>query len=340
MKKTTGLSLFLNIALVIVAIITYKYGLQKSLPTPTKKGPVFKVALLAPAVHPSMDQIEKGFVETLSKSTKANYQFTHFNGNGDRRLLRTQAENIVQGDYDLIFTIGAMSSQLINELSAKKQKNIPHVFSAVADPLRLNMVKSLEKPGGLSTGIVEDYDIAQEVTLLRAVKPNIKTILLVYDPTQSSGGLQLKKEALEKVLTALGIKLLTVEVFHQSDIVPKTRAFIAQADVVMILKDHTVVSAVDSLIKLCNLHHVTLLTSELDSNAKGAALSFGVEEYEFGRRGAGMAIQILEQGAKPATMPCIDAGDHMLKINSKAIKEQGLDIPADQLFLYKSIRVM
>jgi putative ABC transport system substrate-binding protein len=340
MKKISmGISLFLNIVLVIVAVICYKGRSGQCAPTTSKKGPSFNIALLAPAVHPSMDQIEKGFVDTLSKSNQANYTFTHFNANGDRRLLSTMAENIVQGNYDLIFTIGAMSSQLIKEQSSKKKKSTPHVFSAVADPIRLGMVQSLEQPGGFSTGIVEDYDINQEVTLLCAVKPGIKTVLLVYDPTQSSGGLQYKKDALEKALAARGIKLITAEVFHQSDIVPKTRAFISQVDVVIIFKDHTVVAAVDSLIKLCNLHHITLMTSELDSNAKGAALSFGVEEYNFGSRGAAMALQILEQGHKPGAMPCMDAGDHMLKINTKAMAGQGLVIPQDQLFLYRSIRV-
>jgi len=346
MKKNINLLVGIIVANIVLSasIVYFGYFALNSEKTRNQAGgaqtqEVSRIAILTPVTHQSLEQIEKGFRETLEKSDKKKYEFTTYNANGNKMLLQAQANEIVNGNFDLIFTIGAQSSQLVKAISLKKQKTTPIVFGAVSEPEQLGLVQSCQKPGGNVTGVVETADFKTQIDLLRAIKPATKNILLIYDPTQK-GGLEKEKQEVEKIVTSLGLKLFPVEVFGIGEIYPKLQASIAQADVVLVLKDNTVVSAIDSVIKLCNLHHVTLLTTDLDSGDKGAVLSYGVEERQFGVYGAQLARKILEEKIVPATLSCVEIKERVFKINARMLEQQGLVISSEQLLLYKFTKVI
>jgi len=300
---------------------------------------VKKITVLLPAVHPAMDSIEKGFRQTLAQSRKADYQITTFNGNGNRQLMHAQVTQVFDSDADLIFTVGGGLASLVQKASVKKQSHKPIICSAVADPLQLGLVQSFTKPEGHVTCIVDKTAFDEQITLLLALKPTTKHVLLVYDVTQG-GGLAGERDALAQALEQRGVNLKTLEVATPAEVYAKTAAMIAGCDVVLILKDHTTVSAVDALIKLCNQHGVTLMTSDLDSGAKGAALSFGLEEAAFGERGAAVARTILEDGVAVGDIPCQTPGRHYLQINPIACKQQGMVLDGEQLLLLRATRVL
>lgn len=341
MKKITlTISMIMNIGLIIA--VTYYLPAcldNKRVGQDSVGRSVKRIAILTPATHPSLDQIQNAFKNTLSKSDKNQYDFTHFNANGNKMLMRAQAEEIVQGNFDLVFTIGAQASQLTKELSSKKNRPVPIIFGAVSEPVKLGLISSPENPGGMVTGVIENTVFDKQVALLKAIKPSVKTVLIVYDPTQGAG-LEKEKQELEQILNKNGIKLISVEVYAVGEVYAKAQAFIKQADLVLVLKDHTVVAAIDSVIKLCNMHHVPLMTSELDSSDKGAVLSFGVLEYDFGANGARLALKIIEDNISAAKIPCAYVTEYKLKINSKALESQGLKISPDQLLLLKSVEVV
>jgi putative ABC transport system substrate-binding protein len=308
----------------------------------------FKIAILTPATHPSLQQIENGFCKTINKikdlkrdlktvmgdEIKHKYDISVFNANGDKILLHAQAEEIISQDFDLIFTIGTTSSQLCKELCIKKGKHTPIVFGAVADPVRIGLVKSLQKPEGCVTGAVEAPDYKTQLNLLLQLKPNIKNILLIYNPSQGSC-LERDKDEIEQLLSQKKVNLISCEIYNTNEIQGKLAGLIQSADVVLILKDNTVVSGIDGIIKLCNLYHVTLMATDLDSGDKGAALSFGVQESAFGEQAAMLARKILEEGANPADLPCITDYKNELNINRKTMNDQGLVIPENMLHLLK-----
>jgi len=349
MKKNIqmlGITIVINILLSVCIVYFGYFALNSENRTSnrtntnsTQAQEVSRIAILTPVTHQSLEQIEKGFRETLEKSDKKRYEFTTYNANGNKTLLRAQADEIVNNNFDLIFTIGAQASQLIKAISLKKQNTVPIVFGAVSEPVQLGLVQSCEKPGGSVTGVVETADFKTQIELLRTIKPDVKNILLLYDPTQK-GGLEKEKQAVEKIVIGLGLKLIPIEVFGIGEIYPKLQASITQADVVLVLKDNTVVSAIDGVIKLCNMHHVTLLTSDLDSGDKGAVLSYGVEERQFGVHGAELARKILEEKAQPAVLPCVEIKDRVFKVNSRMLEQQGLRISPEQLLLYKFVTVI
>ncbi len=293
----------------------------------TKISTGYRVALFFPASHPSIDAINDAFKESIQFGSKVPMSFSIFNGNGNRTLMRTLADEIVAADYDLIFTIGMGATMLAKEMTTKKKKNIPIVFSAVSRPVELGLIDSFESSKNHVTGVADEQDYERQFELLSLVKPEVKSILLVYNP-QEGTGLEVNKEVIKNILDKKGITLQSLEVFSSGEIYNKASSAIVGADVVLVLTDNTVVSAIESLVKLCSRHGVTLFASEADSVRRGAALGCGIPQREYGVRAGKQARSILIHHKKPADLPVQKLDELMLYVNEDAAKRQNVSLDA------------
>jgi putative tryptophan/tyrosine transport system substrate-binding protein len=280
------------------------------------------IAILTPITHPSLEQVEKGFKETIEANNPGKYQFVTYNAQGNKTLMRGEVEDIAQKRYPLVFTIGTLSSQMTTEVFAKKGLDTPIVFTCVNDPVGFHIVQSEESPGGHVTGVKELVDFRKELELLLQYKLDIHTVLTVLNPMEP--GIAKDAEEVRGILKERGIQLITVEVFQTNEFMGKVSPFMHQADAMLILKDNTVVAGLDILIKLCNQYRIPLVTSELDSPDRGAAFGYGVHEIEFGIEGAKKALHILNDQAKPETIPVTPVSNFIFKVNREAAIAQGI----------------
>jgi putative ABC transport system substrate-binding protein len=286
----------------------------------TFKGEGCKIAILTPTTHPSLEQIEKGFVDTMEKHFRQKFTVKTYNALGNKTLMRSEAEEIALGDYDLVFTIATQATRTMKEVFEKKKLSTPIVFSAVPFPLEMDLVASEASSGNQLTGVKETTDFAKELEILRN---KARAVLLVYDP--SSPSLTSNKEEIETILTSMGIKLKTVEIFKTNEILLKTAPFIEEADAVLVIKDNTVVSGLDVLVKLCDQKGKLLIASDLDSAERGVPYAFGVSELIYGEEAAKKALLILDEYQRPRDIPITTPPPEsfIFKINEKRMKEIG-----------------
>jgi putative ABC transport system substrate-binding protein len=305
--------------------IIYGAGVQKK----------HAIAVLLPASHPSLDQIQLGFTQTLEKQGLA-CDVTVYNANGNRTLMRSQVEEMIQKKHDLIFTIGSTASQMACEVTRKKQAQIPVVFSAIeSGAFAADLVRTTRDQETFVTGITSDNNFNQQLELLAMLKPGIKNVLLVYDPTTKMS-IEADKQEIEQLLRAKNIQLTILEVTKTNQVYERTQTMVAGVDAILVLKDHTVVPAIDSLIKICNRSGIALYCSELDSVAKGAALGFGVSSYSTGAQAAEKALSVLRDGKHPSKVLVTQECDCKLALNMRTMEQQGLSINKNLLFLMQS----
>lgn len=281
------------------------------------------IAILTPVTHPSLEQIERGFKETIEAEHPGQYRFVTYNAQGNKTLMRGEVEEVAQKGYPLVFTIGTMSSQMTTEVFAKKGLDTPIVFTCVNDPVGFHIVKSEEIPGGHVTGVKELLDFKKELELTLQYKPGIRTVLLVLNPMEP--GIAKDADEVNSILEKKGIKLITVEVFQTNEFMAKVTPLMDKADAMLVLKDNTVVGGLDTLIKLCNQHQIPLMTSDLDSPDRGAAFGYGVYEVDFGVEGAKKALLILDQHIQPGSIPVTPVSNFTFKVNPDAATAQGID---------------
>ncbi|MBA2306663.1 hypothetical protein H0W26_00850, partial [Candidatus Dependentiae bacterium] len=89
----------------------------------------YRIAVFQPALHPALDEIARGFKEAVTQGSIKQYTFNNYNAMGNSTMLRAQADDILQKQYDLIFTIGAQCSQTIHQVGQKKGSSTPQVFA-------------------------------------------------------------------------------------------------------------------------------------------------------------------------------------------------------------------
>jgi len=292
-----------------------------------------RIAIFTPTTHSALEEIERGFKETLGKLSSQSYLFTTFNANGNRTLLRAQAEEIAAGDYDLIFTIGVTCSQTISEIIKKKGITNAHVFGGVDGP---EFAQSLILANAASAGVYVKSDYQQEMEILHQFKPAAKKILLVYDPTHGTG-LEKDKQVIEQHIKKFGMQLQCVEIYQTNELQQKVAALLPQVDVVLVLTDNTVVAGIEALVVLCNRYRVTLLASDLASGKKGAALAYGITEYESGSGAAQKAHDILIHGKKPCEVALSAVVNFRIAVNAQTMKAQNLDVNAETLQRFEGI---
>ena len=296
----------------------------------------YRIAVIVPATHNSLEEIQRGFETSLIEKHKINAVFSAFNANGNRVLLRTQIEEVGQQKFDLVFTIGAVATQLTKEVFVKKGLKTPIVFGAVADPVRLGLVSDLNNERNVVTGSAASTNYPLQIDLMFTIKPNIKNVLLVYDPAQSSG-LELDCNQVVQLFAQRGAKCKSVEVSNTRDITQKLPLVMNKSiDLIMILKDNTVVPAIDLFVKLCERYGITLLTSDLGSVEKGAGIGFGVREKTFGVDAATCASKILIADLAAGQVPVKVTNAFRFAMNRAAMERQGIQLDEKALKLLRA----
>lgn len=287
--------------------------------------PRTQIAIITPVTHPSLEQIEKGFRKTMEEKNPNEFHFVTYNGQGNKTLMRSEVEEIAQQNYQLVFTIGTTATQMTKEVFEKRGIATPIIFTAVNDPVGFNIVLAEENPGKNISGVKELLRFDEELAALLKYCPKIQNILLVYNPTEP--GMDKDQKQVKRILDQKGINLQSVEVFQTNELLIKTLPFIDKADALIVLKDNTVVSGLEVLVKLCNQHRIPLMASDLDSPDRGAAFAYGVYEIEFGIEGAKQALRLLLDQQPPNSLPVTSVKNFTLRINTEAAEKQGVKLP-------------
>jgi putative ABC transport system substrate-binding protein len=298
---------------------------------------LFKIAIFEPALHPAIEEISQSFKSTLEHRGTHPYAFNVYNANGNKTLQRAQAEEIINQNYDLIFTIGASCTKIIKELTTKKQLETPVVFCAVDDPVGMEIISSLQDSQNHLTGVIERPDYQRQLAILAILKPTTRTMLIVYDPTHGTGLEKDRQQIIARAAT-YGITVQAVPIYNAGELQQKVESQLATVDVVLVLKDNTVVAAIDGLIRLCNRYGVTLYVSDLNSCEKGASLAYGVYEKEYGVESALKALLILEESQASHSIPTTALTSYVVAINEPAALQQKLVIEPTMRFLLQSTR--
>ena len=66
-------------------------------------------------------------------------------------------------------------------------------MAAITDPIGANLVKDLKKPGGNITGVSDHNPAQQQVELIKALTPNVKTIGALYSSSEDNSKTQVEE---------------------------------------------------------------------------------------------------------------------------------------------------
>ena len=244
----------------------------------------YKVGISQFVTHPSLDSATEGFKKALEEEGLT-VEYDEQNANGDQTTVQTIAANLAGDNADLIFANATPSA--LAALNATK--DIPIVFTSVTDPVVAQLVQSMEEPGGNVTGTADMHPdaIPNTVKFIHENFPDA-TIGTVYSAGEPNSVVQV--EIMREAAKELGMNApVESTVATSAEVKQATESLVGKADVIFIVTDNTVVSALESVVQVANEKDIPLFVGELDSVDRGgfAAYGFSYEDigYEAGSYG-------------------------------------------------------
>lgn len=274
---------------------------------------VYKIGITQFMEHPSLNLAKEGF-KAAFKEAGINAEFDEKNANGEVTNANLIATNYKADKKDLVFGIATPSAQaLVNNIS-----DIPVLFSAVTDPASAKLLNSNV------TGTSDKLEnVAAQLDLLLKIKPGIKKIGVLYNPSEQNSVVQVQE--IQKISKQKNIEVVLQGINNFGELAQATKNLLGSTDALYLPTDNLVVSGMNLIASEAVNAKKPVVVSENSSVKEGALFTMGLDYYALGKRTGEMAIEILK--GKPVSQIPFETSKQMkLYVNSKTAQALGLDV--------------
>jgi len=277
---------------------------------------VAKVGVLQFVSHPSLDLIYKGIQDGLAEEGYKDDQIKidFMNSEGDQSKVATMSKQLVANGNDLVVGIAT--------------KDLPVIMAAITDPIGANLVKDLKKPGGNITGVSDHNPAQQQVELIKALTPNVKTIGALYSSSEDNSKTQV--EEFKAYAEKAGLTVETFAVPSTNEIASTVNVMTSKVDAIWVPIDNTIASGFPTVVSSNQSSKKPIYPSATAMVEIGGLASVVVDQHDLGVATGKMIAQVLK-GAKPADTPVNVFSTGKSVINKKLAQELGITIPESVL---------
>ncbi len=283
----------------------------------------YKIGVTQLVEHPSLDAAFEGFKKALEEEG-LEVEYDVQIAQGDQNNNQTIANNFVGDGVDLIFANSTPSA--LSALNATS--DIPIIFTSVTDPVGAELVKSVDEPGENITGTIDNHpDAIPNTVKFMDEEMDGDSVGVVYNAGEQNSVAQINlvKEAMEST----NLSLVEATVSNSSEVKQAAESLIGKADMIYIITDNTVVSALESVIQVANDEDLPLFVGELDSVSRGGFAAYGFNYNDIGYEAGIMAAQVLKGEKQPSELPVQYPQNLKLLINKNAAAEMGVELKTE-----------
>lgn len=294
-------------------------------------GDKIKIGVLQFGEFDALTNAYQGFVDGLAEAGYVdgeNIVITCKSAAGDTNNCPTIADTLINDGNELILAIATPSALAVKQ----KTTTIPVLITAVTDPAGSGIVASNEAPGGNITGTSDMNPVAEQVDLLTQLLPEAKTVAVLYCSSESNSKIQF--ELAKAALEAKGLTCTEKTIAAIDEAKSAIESLQGKADAIYIPTDNTLADGMSTVAAAANGIGMPVITGECGMVADGGLATYGVDYYQLGKQTAAMAVEILKNGADPASMPVqYQTSDEVLTlaVNTETAQACGVTIPEDLL---------
>jgi putative ABC transport system substrate-binding protein len=261
---------------------------------------------------------DTGFIEGRNVTMEDRWA----DGQYDR--LPSLAAELVGRDIALLACLEAPSAAAANATT----KTVPIVFMTGADPVKMGLVDSFNRPGGNLTGVSVLVSVLgpKRLELLLELVPTVRTIFLLINP--SNPNVRADVPEIQRAAEALGrhLDVLTASTENELD-----TAFAAiKADALLVMPDPYFFGRCHQLVALTAQHAIPAIYAFRECVDIGGLISYGTPFAHLYHQMGVQAGKILK-GASPSDLPIQQSTRFELVINLRTAKALGLTIPPSLL---------
>ena len=207
-------------------------------------------------------------------------------------------------------------------------RSIPIVFETGADPVKLGLVASLDRPSGNVTGVTQsNVDVeSKRFQLLHELLPNAGTLTLLVNPTVPALARQHVREV-SSAAQALGVKLTILNASTERDFEGVFAKVAESRTGGLVIGGDAFFSDQSKQLAILSVQHGTpAIYQWRDFAAAGGLMSYGANITDTHRL-VGIYVGRILKGDKPAELPVQQATKVEMYINLKTARRLGITIP-------------
>ena len=312
-----------------LALTAAPLGAQQKKPAPASQPKRIGMLEAVPisANNTNLVEFHKGMQELGHQEGKT-YLVVYRSAEGRAERFTALAAELARQKVDVFLTRGTPATIAARDI----ESGIPIVASAVADPIEVKLVASLEKPGGNVTGLTSSVNElgAKRMELLKALAPGITRVGALTNPDNPASLATWK--VIEGAAPALNVKAESIDVRKPEDLEQSLEEAVkGGVDALIIGLEALATSYQTFIIDFMAKNRVPAAFAARNFVEAGGLVSYGVSYPNMYYRAASYVDKVLK-GAKPADLPVERASKFELVINRKAARALKLTIPPD-LFL-------
>jgi putative ABC transport system substrate-binding protein len=244
---------------------------------------------------------------------------------GKYERLPELAAELVRLKVDVLAVNGTPASHA----AQKATTSIPILMVNVADPVGAGLVNSLARPGGNRTGLSNMInELGPKILeMLRAIKPNVARIVVLWNPPNTSNVLMLKD--IQAAAQKLGVIVHPIEASTAAAIASAFAMMARQnAEALVVLRDPFFQQERNQIVALAAKQGLPSIGTYAEFVEAGGLLAYGANLGEINRRAATYIDKILK-GAKPGDLPVEQPMRFDLVVNLKTAKALGFTMPPE-----------
>lgn len=268
-----------------------------------------KITLIVPVEHRALADMANGFGQEIRDSLPKNTYDLHIvNAMGDRHVMRTLVEQAGRRGDKVVATIGTEMTLM----ASHALRDVPVVG--------LDVTTEVSAENGRVTGVYEGETKPCFTFILEAI-PTLKKVTLLYTPSDK---IEKQLSNLERTASEHGIAIQKIVVQSLADLNTLAHHIDGDSGAIFILKDIMLASGAATLKKIAEQKNIPFIASDEGSVINGAAFAVGNSEYDIGRAGGALAVQII-QGSSPKDLAMKPAAAYQVFINPASCSRQGVD---------------
>ncbi|TAN50125.1 MAG: hypothetical protein EPN21_09655 [Methylococcaceae bacterium] len=278
--------------------------------------------LESPPAEDAMAGIADGFTAAGLVAGR-DYVFSDASAQGDMATLPALADSVNSDGTELLMPLSTPTLQI----ALQKVKNIPIVFTFVADPVLAGAGQDNEHHLPRVTGVYVQGPYGEMADLLAHYFPKLRRIGTLFSPAEVNS--VNNKDRFVQEAGKRGIEVVTVPVNSMGELADAALALAAQPiDAIVQTPDNQTIAGFVAIAQAAARARKPLFAFTEAAVAQGAALGYTLDYHQAGVDAAAKAIAVM-RGKAPGEIPFTRPSKISLVVSEDNARALGLALPAE-----------